>query len=43
MTAFSTLKIHVPDRLNKGAVDANNARLHSAEFLDALGKFDTVP
>lgn len=41
--AFSTLKIHMPDTPNKGAVDANNAGLYSAEFPDALGKADTVP
>lgn len=41
--AFSTLKRHMPDTPNKGAVDANNAGLYSAEFPDALGKADTVP
>lgn len=42
-TAFSTLKILMADTPNRGAVDANNAGLCSAEFPDALGKADTVP
>lgn len=37
-----TVKIHMPDTLNKEAVGANNAYLYGAELPDALGKVGQV-